>query len=238
MTSAELPSGVIILDKPAGKTSFFLIKVLRRLTKQKKVGHAGTLDPFATGVMVCLLGKTYTRLSDQLLCQDKEYEATACLGKATDSFDLDGSVTDESPLVPTMAQVEATIAKFQGQIQQTPPMFSAKKINGQKLCDLARQGIVVERKACSCHVAISKVRYEYPLLHFTVSCSKGTYIRSLAHDIGLDLGCFAHLTGLRRTRSGVFTIDRALNLDQLNSLSPEQIQQHCVQDISHVSKVS
>lgn len=204
-------SGILLVDKPKGKMSFSLVSRLRKLLGVKKIGHAGTLDPFATGVMVMLIGREYTKLSDTFLNNDKEYIATLKLGVATDSFDCDGQVTETSDFIPTQEMIEAAIAQFQGTILQTPPMFSAKKIQGQKLYDLARKGVTVERQPVEITVKITFIEYNYPSLIIDVSCTKGTYIRSIAEDLGKILTCGAHLTDLKRTRSGNFPIDQCID---------------------------
>lgn len=206
------PEGILLVDKPQGKTSFYLVSRLRKLTSVKKIGHAGTLDPMATGVMVMLIGKNFTRKSAEFLSQDKEYEATITLGSSTDSFDAEGKILQTSSLVPTKEEVTTILQAFQGEIEQIPPMFSAKKVNGKKLCDLARKGVEVARAPVRVRVAIFLKSYEYPLLKIKVSCSKGTYIRTLAHDIGVKLQCLGHLTELKRTRSGSFSIEDCLPL--------------------------
>lgn len=217
--------GVLLIDKPQGKTSFSLVSSLRRLFNVQKIGHAGTLDPMATGVMVMLVGKKYTRLSDQFLCSHKEYLAEVTLGITTDSYDAEGSVTDTSPLIPTETEVLEALKQFQGFVQQVPPMFSAKKQQGQKLYDLARKGIEVERPAVEVHLNTVFIQYEYPRVLLRVECSKGTYIRSIAHDLGKLLGCGGHLSALRRTRSGDFHIDNCID-GKLLSGSYEEILPH------------
>lgn len=207
----DLKEGVLLVNKPEGKTSFSLIRALRRLTGIQKIGHAGTLDPFATGVMVILIGKQYTKLSDQLLSADKEYLAELCLGVTTDSFDCDGKVVASSKRKPHKETVEKVLTKFQGEIEQVPPMFSAKKVNGKKLYELARMGQTITRKAAHVTLETELIDYEYPKVILKVSCSKGTYIRSLANDIGEKLGCGAHLTSLKRLRSGQFCLDSCLD---------------------------
>jgi tRNA pseudouridine55 synthase len=207
-SSAE---GIFLVNKPKGKTSFSLVGMLRRHLGVKKIGHAGTLDPFATGVMVMLIGKKFTSLSDSFLNDDKEYVAEVKLGVATDSYDCDGVVTGESDLVPTEEAVFAAIANFQGKVMQTPPMFSAKKQNGKKLYELARKGEIVDRPAVPVEIHTTILKYEYPYLILHVKCSKGTYIRSIANDLGIQLGCGAHLTNLERTRSGNFHIDQCFD---------------------------
>jgi tRNA pseudouridine55 synthase len=205
------PAGILLVNKPKGKTSFSLVAMLRRILKVKKIGHAGTLDPFATGVMVMLVGKQYTRMSDQFLCQDKEYIAKVHLGIITDTYDIEGQTIETSNVIPSLKNVKDAIEKFQGSILQVPPMFSAKKVNGKKLYELARNGVTIERTARQVHVKISFLSYEYPYLDIHVSCSKGTYIRSLAYDIGLYLGCGAHLAALQRTRSGSFLLEKCID---------------------------
>lgn len=203
-------NGILLVDKAAGSTSFHLVSLLRRLTKIETIGHAGTLDPFATGVMVMLIGREYTKRSNEFLNGDKEYRATLQLGAATDTYDLEGAITSKSELVPTLQEIEQALLAFQGEILQIPPMYSAKKVGGKKLYDLARKGVVIEREAVKVKVAIQFISYQYPMVDIQVSCSKGTYIRSLAHDIGQLLGCGAHLFELARTRSGSFHIGQCV----------------------------
>ena len=198
--------GILLVDKEKKLTAFYLVKLLRKISNIKKIGHAGTLDPFATGVMVMLIGQPYTKLASSLINNDKEYISTLKMGEATDSFDCDGQVTHKSNIVPTLKDVESVISKFQGTIEQIPPMFSAKKINGKKLYTFARKGIDVERKPVKVNVSIKILDYCYPNLKLHVHSSKGTYIRSLAHDIGVDLGCYAYLVALQRIRSGSFLL--------------------------------
>ena len=198
--------GILPVCKPKLKTSFSLVSALRKLTKITTIGHAGTLDPFADGVMIMLIGKKYTRQSNLFLHQDKEYIATAHLGITTDTYDIEGKITEQNPLIPTLAQIEDTLLKFQGTILQTPPMFSAKKVGGKKLYELARKGQTIERKPVPVTIHITLIEYVYPHLTLKVQCSKGTYLRSLAYDVGLELGCGAHLSSLTRTRSGNITL--------------------------------
>ncbi len=209
--------GILLVDKSAGSTSFQIVSLLRRLTRIETIGHAGTLDPFATGVMVMLIGRPYTRKSDQFLQSDKQYRATLTLGMATDTYDLEGQVTARSDLIPASSQIDLAIAAFQGEILQVPPMFSAKKIEGKKLYDLARRGITVERQPVKVRLSIQLIRYEYPNLELLVDCSKGTYIRSLAHDLGKTLGCNAHLSSLIRTRSGSFLLEECISQSLLKN---------------------
>jgi tRNA pseudouridine55 synthase len=199
-------NGIVLVDKAAGSTSFHLISLLRRLTKIKTIGHAGTLDPFATGVMVLLIGREYTRRSNEFLSSEKQYRAILHLGIATETYDLEGAITSRSDKIPTLQEIELALATFQGDILQIPPMYSAKKVAGKKLYDLARKGITIERQPVPVHVQIKLIDYCYPKLLIEVTCSKGTYVRSLAHDIGGLLNCGAHLFELTRTRSGPFLL--------------------------------
>lgn len=207
----EPVEGILLVDKSKGHSSFKLVAMLRKRLGVKKIGHAGTLDPFATGVMVMLIGRRYTRLSDQFLCNDKEYIAEVHLGTTTDTYDSEGVIIAQSPIVPTLEEIQHALKAFQGEIEQVPPMYSAKKIQGKKLYELARKGIEVERKAVKVALETTLIRYEYPLLELKVMCSKGTYIRSIAYDLGLKLGCGAHLSNLRRTRSGKFCIQDCIS---------------------------
>ena len=211
--------GILLVDKERGRTAFYLVKVLRKITGIKKIGHAGILDPFATGVMVMLIGRPYTKASDRFLNNDKEYAATLKLGSATDTFDCDGQIIQESDYLPTLDEIERVIGTFQGTTKQTPPMFSAKKINGQKLYTLARKGIEVERKPVQVRMHIEIEDYTYPELKIHATCSKGTYIRTLAHDIGLKLTCYAHLSALKRTRSGAFELKDCIDAKSLSQPS-------------------
>lgn len=211
--------GILPINKPAGKTSFALVTILRQLTKIRTIGHAGTLDPFATGVMVLLIGKRFTTLSSQFLGQDKEYIATVHLGIETTTYDPEGEVTATSPLIPSLSAIDQALLQFQGTISQTPPMFSAKKVQGKKLYELARKGIVIERHSVPVTLDTTLLDYSYPFLSLKIRCSKGTYIRSIAHDLGKILGCGAHLSQLTRTKSGSISLDQCCNGAQLNDPS-------------------
>jgi tRNA pseudouridine55 synthase len=207
--------GILPIDKPAGRTSFSLVSALRKLTNIRTIGHAGTLDPFATGVMILLIGKPYTRLSSQFLHQDKQYLATLHLGITTDSYDLDGQITTQSSLIPSQNTVQSILLQFQGTIEQTPPMFSAKKIQGKRLYSLARKGIIIPRVPVTVTTKIELLSYIYPHIQLKIDCSKGTYIRSLAHDIGLALGSGAYLSQLTRTKSGSFSLSDCCDAKRL-----------------------
>lgn len=206
--------GILLINKPKGKTSFFLVSHLRKLTKIRKIGHAGTLDPFATGLMVMLIGQNYTRLQANFMNDDKEYRVKIRLGSATESYDTESQITMTSDRIPTLSEVEAALLDFQGEIEQIPPMYSAKKVEGKKLYELARKGIEIEREPKKVTVATTLLSYEYPYLELDVKCSKGTYIRSIAHDLGIKLKSFGHAEELVRTKSGPFSLSDALSFEQ------------------------
>jgi tRNA pseudouridine55 synthase len=221
MTNPQSPDldpfeGILLVNKSKGKTSFSLVAALRKRLNVKKIGHAGTLDPFATGVMIMLIGKNYTRLSDKFLMQDKEYLAELKLGIATDTYDLEGLIMNTSEYIPSLEEVVEAIQHFQGEIDQIPPMFSAKKINGRKLYELARKGQVINRPSVKVNVKIEIISYLYPFLVIKVACTKGTYIRSLAEDIGIKLRCYGHLTSLTRLRSGYFHLQDCVDGDKVD----------------------
>lgn len=209
--------GILLVDKPANMSSFAVVAQARRRLGVKKIGHGGTLDPFATGLLVLLVGRNFTKRADEFLHGDKHYLACLKLGVSTDSFDSEGKEIHHSDTVPTLQEVTDVLAQFQGNLQQIPPMFSAKKINGVRLYELARKGEVVERKAVAVTVDITLVRYEYPELEIEVRCSKGTYIRSLAEDIGNALGSYAHLVRLRRLSSGRFSLNDSIDIAVLKN---------------------
>lgn len=217
--------GILLVDKPLGITSFGVIAALRRLTHVKKIGHCGTLDPLATGLLVCLIGKNFTKKSDQLTAENKAYLAYIELGYSTTTFDKEGEKTQSSSYIPSLEEIHQALAKFQGETLQTPPIFSAKKIGGQKACDLARKGKLVELQPSSVHMDLTLIEYNYPHLTIQAKVSKGTYIRSLAHDLGLKLTTYAHLSGLRRIECGSFSIDQAISLEELKN-KPELLNQY------------
>lgn len=208
--------GILLIDKPRGITSFSVVAQVRKKIGVQTVGHAGTLDPFATGVLVILVGRKFTRMQDKFLTSDKEYVATLLLGSATDTYDLDGKQVKQSEYIPKVEEIAEALKAFQGEIEQIPPMYSAKKIAGKRLYELARQGKEIERKSCKVTVITTIVSYEYPHLKLHVTCSKGTYIRSLAHDLGVALGCYAHVIELARLRVGPFKITACSSLDTLD----------------------
>jgi tRNA pseudouridine55 synthase len=213
--------GILIIDKPAGLTSHDVVNRVRRAMKIRQVGHTGTLDPMATGVLVVCLGQA-TRVSEYLLGHDKTYRAAIRLGVETNTYDADGEVVATHDVQVDHAEVEGALLQFVGEIQQVPPMYSAIKREGQKLYELARQGIAIEREARSVIVhSIELCSYQAPDVAIEVCCSAGTYIRSIAHDLGAALGVGAHLIELRRTASGPFTIDQAIPLDAFETAARE-----------------
>jgi tRNA pseudouridine55 synthase len=213
--------GILIIDKPAGVTSHDVVQRVRRATKIRQVGHTGTLDPMATGVLVVCVGQA-TRLSEYLLGHDKTYRATIRLGVETTTYDADGEVTATREVKVDRAEVERALTQFVGQLQQVPPMYSAIKRDGQKLYDLARQGVEIERAARSVIVHAIELRgYQAPDATLDVHCSAGTYIRSIAHDLGAALGTGGHLIDLRRTAAGPFTIAQAVPLDSFETAARE-----------------
>jgi tRNA pseudouridine55 synthase len=213
----SVSQGILLVDKEKGSPSFRLVSILRKVTGIQKIGHSGTLDPFATGLMVMLLGREFTKRSDEFLKADKEYEAILHLGIATDTYDVEGAVSSRCDRIPTLQELEHVLALFQGEIFQVPPMYSAKKVQGKKLCDLARRGVTIDRRPVQVQVKITLLSYVYPEVGIHVVCSKGTYVRSLAHDIGQALGIGSHLTSLTRLRSGTFRLETAVAQARLQS---------------------
>jgi tRNA pseudouridine55 synthase len=217
--------GAILVDKPAGPTSHDVVDAIRRQFGFKKVGHCGTLDPNATGLLIIVLGRG-TKLSERLMGDDKVYEGTMKFGEATDSHDADGELTGSLPVMPmTLDQLNEEAATFIGDQMQVPPMVSAIKKNGVPLYKLARKGIEVEREPRLIHLYQFRfTEYVEPLGQFRVACTKGTYVRSLAHDLGQKLGCGAHLTALRRSASGKFDVAEALPLEAILQLNEAQLE--------------
>lgn len=213
---SELQSGkIVLLDKPVDWTSFDVVNKLRGMTKVKKVGHAGTLDPFATGLLLICFASA-TKQVNQLMELEKEYQGTFELGAETDSHDVTGKIIAQHP-VPDLSRehIESAAKKYRGEILQTPPMFSALKRDGKKLYELARQGKEVELAARPVKVyAFDILAVSLPEIRFRIACSRGTYIRAIARDLGRDLGCGAFLKTLRRTRVGAYTVADALSIQQ------------------------
>ena len=218
------PAGVLLVDKPQGLTSHDVVDRVRRLYRTRRVGHAGTLDPMATGLLIVLVGKA-TKASDQLMAQDKEYLGEATLGVATDTQDAEGEALETNP-VPALAeaQVRAALAAMRGEQLQVPPMHSAKKVGGKKLYELARKGVEVAREPRDIRVdEFELLSWQSPKIGFRVRCTKGTYVRTLAHDLGRRLGPGAHLSMLRRTRSGALEVAQARTLLQLGAMDDAQL---------------
>lgn len=219
--------GILLVDKPATWTSFDVVNFVRARFNIPKVGHCGTLDPAATGLLVLVLGK-FTRISGALSGVDKVYEATLKLGIETDTEDMDGNVIcqrDYSFVTPEALQ--QTVESFLGKSMQMPPMVSALKKDGKKLYELARAGVEVEREARPIEVYDIKVnRIELPECDFTVHCSKGTYVRTIAADVGKKLGCGAALSALRRTRAGKFDLADALSIDTLKTFEQAELKEY------------
>lgn len=221
--------GAILIDKPAGPTSHDVVDAIRRKFGIKKVGHCGTLDPNATGLLIVVLGRG-TKLSERLMGDDKVYEGVIKFGESTDSHDADGELTGSMPVMPmTLEQLNEEAARFIGDQMQVPPMVSAIKKGGVPLYKLARKGVEVEREPRLVHIYNFRfTEYVEPLGNFRVACTKGTYVRSLAHDLGQKLGCGAHLAALRRGASGKFDVADALPLDALLQLSEEQFSRRVI----------
>ena len=214
--------GALLIDKPAGPTSHDIVDTVRQCYRIKKVGHCGTLDPAATGLLVLVLGKA-TKLSEKMMSDDKIYVGSMKLGETTNTYDAEGE-TDEARPVPglTLEALQEKANDFLGDQLQLPPMVSAIKINGTPLYKLARKGMEVERKKRFIHLYKFQItEYEPPLAWFKIACTKGTYVRTLAHDLGQALGCGAHLAGLRRTVSGKFKVGDATQFEELTTLSPD-----------------
>ena len=213
--------GIVCVDKPAGMTSFLCVAILRRLLGVKKVGHAGTLDPNATGVLPLLVGRA-TKTLDRLPIHDKSYTATLRFGAVSDTLDVWGTVTETGAPLPTRAAVEAALPAFRGDIQQVPPMTSALKKDGVRLYELARQGIEIQREARPVTIyALDLLDYNETTGELTLhcACSKGTYIRSICDDLGRVLGCGAVMTALRRTAAAGYTLEDCITVEEAKALA-------------------
>lgn len=219
-----LPSGVLVIDKAQNMTSHDVVAIARGALKIKKIGHCGTLDPMATGLLMLLINKA-TKLQDGLMAENKVYDGTLTLGVTTDSQDADGDVVEEKP-VPDFSDsdIKQAFDKYLGDFEQIPPMVSAIKKDGVRLYKLARQGKVVERAPRPVKITANEVHpSEMPNVDFTVYCSKGFYVRTYAYDIGEDLGCGAHLSALRRTQSGNFDLRNAIPAMDLKTMGRDAI---------------
>jgi tRNA pseudouridine55 synthase len=226
MSSVAVPDGVLLVDKAEGMTSHDVVALVRRQLGIKKIGHCGTLDPIATGLLLLTIGRG-TKVQDLLMSEDKEYVGALRLGATTTTQDREGEIVETKPVPPlSETKIRETFDKFRGDFYQMPPMVSAKKHGGVPLYKLARQGKVVDREPRFVHV------YRYtingivlPDIDFTVLCSKGFYVRTYAHEIGEALGCGAHLKSLRRIKSGRFDLANAVSVDQIKQLPAEGIAQ-------------
>ncbi len=209
--------GILIIDKPAGITSHDVVAKVRKALKTKKVGHTGTLDPLATGVLVVCVEKA-TKLVNYLTCDEKVYEVEMKFGIKTDTGDITGKIIDEDTNYEIdMSKIQRTISKFIGKQEQIPPMYSAIKVNGKKLYELAREGIEIEREARKIEIfEIKNIEWKDEILKYTVHCSKGTYIRSLCEDIARELGTIGTMTNLRRIQSGKFQIKDAIKIEDIS----------------------
>lgn len=221
--------GALLVDKPVGPTSHDVVALIRRQFQFRKVGHCGTLDPNATGLLIIVLGRG-TKLSEKLMADDKVYEGSLKFGESTDSYDADGTLTASLPVPPlTLDQLNEQAATFVGDQMQLPPMVSAIKKDGVPLYKLARKGIEVERAPRLIHVYSFRFStYTEPFAYFRIACTKGTYVRTITHDLGQKIGCGAHLATLRRITSGRFDVANALPLDQILALPTPDLQQRII----------
>ena len=221
--------GAILIDKPSGPTSHDVVDAIRRQFGIKKVGHCGTLDPNATGLLIIVLGRG-TKLSEKLMSDDKVYEGDIKFGETTDSYDVDGEILETKLVPPLMLdQLNELAATFVGDQMQMPPMVSAIKKNGVPLYKLARKGIEVVREPRLVHIYNFRfTEYREPLATFKLACTKGTYVRSVAHDLGQKLGCGAHLATLRRSVAGKFDVVDATSLDAVLKLTPAELEKKVI----------
>ena len=229
MHAFDALDGALLIDKPAGPTSHDIVDEIRDGFRIKKVGHCGTLDPNATGLLIMLLGRG-TKLSEKLMSDDKVYSGWIKFGETTNSYDTDGDVLETKPVPPlSMDLLNEAAAGFIGDIMQQPPMVSAVKIGGVQLYKRARKGVEVERKSRLIHIYNFRfTQYEEPYAFFRVACTKGTYVRTLAHELGQKFGCGAHLATLRRVSSGKFDVADALKYEDALKLSAAELAKHVI----------
>lgn len=216
-------NGILIINKPCYKTSHDMVNFVRRLTGIKKVGHTGTLDPMATGVLPVCIGNA-TKACDLIMSQKKAYRVEMMLGMTTDTLDAEGEILTDQPVLCSEEEIKKTIYGFIGEVWQIPPMYSAIKKDGKKLYELAREGKVVERQKRKIEIYdinIEKIDKQKDTVSFLVECSKGTYVRTLCEDIGIKLGCGAFMSRLERVRSGEFTIENAITTEELTKIFEE-----------------
>lgn len=207
----EKIEGILPVDKPEGISSFFFVPRLRKILDLSKIGHSGTLDPFASGILLFLLGKNFTCLFQKFVSMEKEYIAQIYFGASTDSHDRTGRITQLSGKIPRKEEVQYVLNKyFSGTVKQIPPMYSAKKVLGKKLHHWMKRGVEVDRSAREVSLQSTLLSYHYPWLRVKITCSKGTYIRKIAYDLGIFLGCKAYLESLCRIRNGSFALEQCL----------------------------
>ncbi len=214
-------TGVVNINKPIGRSSHFAVAVIRRITKIKKVGHTGTLDPLATGVLPICIGREATKLSQLIMDSDKEYKAVLKLGISTTTQDSEGEITSQREVFASKEEIEKAIKSFVGEIEQIPPMYSAIKINGKKLYELARKGVEVERKSRVVtikYINVLNIDMQEKEAEIVIGCTKGTYIRTLCNDIGEKLGCGGFMKSLIRTKCGGFDIENSITLEEFEEL--------------------
>ncbi|MGD0349207.1 MAG: tRNA pseudouridine(55) synthase TruB [Verrucomicrobiota bacterium] len=229
MQEFSLLDGAILIDKPAGPTSHDVVDAIRRQFGIKKVGHCGTLDPNATGLLIIVLGRG-TKLSEKLMSDDKVYEGAIKFGVATDSYDADGEILETKTVPPlTLDQLNEAATAFVGDLMQTPPMVSAVKKDGVPLYKLARKGMEIAREPRLVHIYNFRFTgYREPLGQFLIACTKGTYVRSIAHELGQKLGCGAHLATLRRVTAGKFDVADAIPLDAVLKLTRAELEKKVI----------
>jgi tRNA pseudouridine55 synthase len=225
--------GALLIDKPAGPTSHDVVDAIRRHFGIKKVGHCGTLDPNATGLLIIVLGRA-TKLSEKLMSSDKVYDGSIKFGESTNSYDADGELVASLPVPPiTLDQLNEAATGFVGDLMQTPPMVSAVKQHGVPLYKLARKNIEVEREPRLVHIYNFRFSaYSEPLGQFRLACTKGTYVRAIAHELGQKFGCGAHLAALRRVSAGSFNVAQAIPLPELWKLTPRELEKYIVPFLS------
>ncbi len=209
--------GFVLINKPIGPSSHDIVNALRKIITERKIGHAGTLDPLAEGLLIIAIGRQATKKINEYTLLDKTYIAEIKLGEETDTYDREGKIVKKYNIEKiNKKDLKKAIKKFIGQQKQIPPMYSAKKIKGKKLYDLARQDIIIDRESSLIEIKKLKLlKYKWPIVKIKINCSSGTYIRSLAYDLGLELFCGAHLFSLKRTKIGKYKLKNAYNLDKI-----------------------